>query len=161
MPRGGERPGSGPKPKGRNLLAFSGRGAAQSAAVDPSIAVLAEPPADLSDVPPAGELTTVTAKSVWRLFAPLAIELGTLTPHTVPGFRELAQQYVMKEDAAARLMKYGMGDKSGRERARSFAQLAQRLDASLARFKLTAFGKPAEGAGAKKPSAANPWAAEG
>lgn len=155
MAKGGARPGSGPKPQEkRNLLGFP---AAVRPADAAAIASLTEPPADLSDAPPAGELTTMTAKAAWRLYAPLAIEQGTLVPNTVPGFRELVQQFVMKEDAAARLMRFGSEGKSGRERARSFAQLAQRLDASLARFKLTAFGKPADSS--KKSSAtANVWA---
>jgi hypothetical protein len=121
-------------------------------AADPSeLADLANPPKNL----PAAE------RRFWRLYAPHAIEQRTLVPATIAGFRELCEVFVIKEDLHAKIVQYGTDGKSGQERLRTYTRLSQRLDAALARYKLTAFGKPMDqGSGAKKP-AANPWAQVG
>jgi len=164
MPRGGRRVGSGRKPGKGKTLAFPGGGATGHApAPAADVAVLAEPPADL---PPAlavaiAGMTPLTSQAdLWRRYAPSAIEQRTLIPATVAGFRELVELAAFKEEMAARIARFGSDGKSGSERMRTYTRLSQRLDAALARFKLTAFGKPADG-GAKKPVATNPWAKVG
>ncbi len=113
-------------------------------------AVLTVPPTDLQ--PKA-------AQAFWRLAAPEAIAQRTLVSGTVLGFRELCQQWAMKEEIAKDIAHVGPAHPGSGENLKHFARLAQRVDASLARFKLTAFGKPVDGA-ARKP-AASPWAQVG
>lgn len=98
-------------------------------------------------------------QAFWRLYATAAVEQRTLVPSTVIGFRELCEQFALKQALAMRINKYalGAGSKSAEGPLRAYVKLAQRIDATLARFKLTAFGKPAD-VGAAKTPAANPWA---
>jgi hypothetical protein len=114
------------------------------AEVDSAASSLAEPPADLSD----------SRKAFWREWAPLAIAEGTLTDATVLGFRELSEQFVIKETLGKQCeaKEPGWG-----EAFKLWVKATQRVDSSMARFKLTALGKSA----APKPKAANtnPWAA--
>lgn len=57
---------------------------------------------------------------------------------------------------AAKINHLGADTKEAAPYLLSYLKLAQRVDASLARFKLTAFGKPA--VSDKPQPAANPWA---
>jgi phage terminase small subunit len=111
-------------------------------------ASLLEPPADL--IPAQQEF--------WRRWAPFAIEQRTLVPATVAGFRELCEQFVLKAAIARRLQRLGPGSEKALSTMRSYVQLAQRLDSTLARFKLTGFGKPADSGGRARQAATNPWA---
>jgi hypothetical protein len=154
VPRGGRRPGSGRKPK--NVLGFPGgkpvAGIAASVVAPADLAVLAMPPADLR---PAEQ-------ALWKLYALHAIEQRTLVPATVAGFRELVEVFVLKDDLHAKIQKFGTDGKSGQDRLRTYTRLSQRLDAALARYKLTAFGKPMDsGGGGAKKAPANPWAQVG
>lgn len=174
-PRGGSRAGSGRKPdptkRPGTVVDFPG--------LEPSPAApstLLEPPSELAAAIEAAEKAAGATSSpdsarvvatlqkqatLWRQFAPLAIDQGTLTPLTVPGFRELCEQLVLKEELAAKLARFGMDGENGRARLKDYTRFAQRVDASLARFKLTAFGKPDDvggGAAAAKKTAVNPWA---
>lgn len=163
MPRGGARPGSGPKPKRRrNVVDFPAGSSSSASSIAAGEAAaresLLEPPADLRDGRPAPGVDAgllPSEKDFWRRYAPSAIEQGTLVPATVHGFRELCELAAFKEEYAARLAKYGSDGKTGADRMRMYTRLAQRLDVALARFKLTAFGKAADGGGAAagKPSA--------
>lgn len=120
------------------------------AAPDPSAAGLAEPPEELS---PAQQ-------AFWREWAPHALERQTLIPATAAGFRELCQQWELKEQLAVRIAKAGgAAARKVDGLLRHYTKLAQRVDASMARFSLTSFGKPADGS-KKKPQApgASPWA---
>lgn len=112
-----------------------------------STTTLTEPPADLSEA----------RKAFWREWAPKAIAAGTLTEATVLGFRELSEQYVIKEDLAkaVELKAPGWG-----ESLKLWMKATQRLDASMARFKLTAFGKP-ETKQKAPGGAASAWASVG
>lgn len=157
MPRGGRRVGAGRKPKQPRagvVLAMDGRRQDPQdlleVAADP---VLSHPP-ELLATPPRD--LTPGQKKVWRKAAPLAIAERTLTPATVMGFRALVAQWVMTETLAARIEEAGAASDTGVDLLRSYVKLAQRLDASLARFKLTGFGKPSESA-PRKPAASNPW----
>lgn len=127
------------------------------------LAHLLEPPADLRDGRPAPGLDAgvlPSEKDFWRRYAPAAIDQQTLVPATVHGFRELCELAAFKEEYAARLAKYGSDGKTGDQRMRMYTKLSQRLDAAMARFKLTAFGKPIEdaGGGRQRESPSNPWA---
>lgn len=152
MPRGGSRPGAGRKPKAAKVVGMDGKPRADvlppsmQAAVTASIAqssALAEPPADLSEA----------RKTFWREWAPQAIAAGTLTEETALGFRELSEQYVIKADLAAAVAEKAPG---WGESLKLWIKATQRLDSSMARFKLTALGKSATTK--PKAPAANPWA---
>lgn len=158
MSRGGYRVGAGRKPKAPKTAVVIGidgtrrtdtRPASVPAPPADDVPALADPPADLLP----------DQQAFWRLYAPSAIEQRTLVPATVIGFRELCEQFALKQAIAARINTYklGAGSKSADAALRSYVKLAQRIDATLARFKLTAFGKPADVGAAKQP-VANPWA---
>lgn len=156
MPRGGRRVGAGRKPSGRRAIVLGMDGVRRDN--EPGLAVeprdtpqeagLIDPPADLS---PAQQ-------EFWRRWAPFAIEQRTLIPATVAGFRELCEQFALKQVLARRIHALGAGSEKAASRLRAYVQLAQRLDSTLARFKLTSFGKPADNAGRARQTAANPWA---
>lgn len=157
MPRGGERPGSGPKPKPRdekgNVLQMpgtQGKVPAPIPVLDPGEqAALRVPPAELSDA----------AKVVWTQWADQAMAERTLTPATAAGFQHLCQQWVYVAALVGKINHLGPDTKEAVGYLIGYQKLVQRLDASLARFKLTAFGKPA--ISDKPKPAANPWAAVG
>jgi len=115
---------------------------------EPAVAALVEPPGDLP----------VDQQAVWRRFAAHAVAQGTLVPATVPGFRELCEQMTFKDAIAAKIAKAPAGRRSDGP-LRHYVKLAQRVDATLARYKLTAFGKPAERDKGGKTGKANPFAA--
>ena len=136
MPR---RPGGGRKPDDV-VLPFRPK---------PDVAQLKDPPEGLTD---AQQLH-------WRRLAPLALEQGTLVEATGPGFRELCELLALKDELWAKLARFGSESKSGLERMRSYTRLSARVDSALARFKLTAFGKPAARQAESKK--ANPFAGLG
>jgi hypothetical protein len=175
MPRGGSRVGAGRKPKGPpkpsvlrisaaieggraaevgNLVAFDGGRAGELGAT---------PPADLPD----------DQHGFWRTYAPLAIDAGTLTPQTAGSFRLLCELDAEKAATKATLDKDGRtfikvvvdgdglahgGEVKAHPLTGSYRQLAQRVEALMARFLLAPFGKPIAGSGKKKPTV-SPWAA--
>jgi hypothetical protein len=97
-----------------------------------------------------------SVQAVWRQYAGYAVGEGTLTEATAAGFREFCQQWVYLHELDTTIQRLGAGTKEAEPYFRTYLKLAQRLDSSLARFKLTAFGKPAR---SEKPKpAANPWA---
>lgn len=168
MGRGGRRTGAG-RPRKNIILGFPGGAPVAGSAAPPrppapeDVAALSEPPADLPSVIQSPSLAGVTLTSqadFWRRYAPLAIDQRTLVPATVPGFREVCELAALKEEVAAKLQKWGSEGKTGSDRMRTYTRLSQRLDAALGRFKLTAFGKPADGGVSKRP-AANPFAQVG
>jgi len=156
MGRGGARPGSGRKPgpvSERKVLTLAVR--AEPVVVAPPTldegekARLLEPPEGLS----------VEAQPIWRRLAGHAITERTLTPSTAAGFGQLCQQWVYLVAMDKKIRHLGPDTKEASPYFLNYLKLAQRLDASLARFKLTAFGKPAV---LEKPkAAANPWAQVG
>jgi len=152
MPRGGSRPGAGRKPTKPKVVNIDGKPRADvippamQAAIDQSIASdspLLEPPADLSEA----------RKTFWREWAPLAVAEGTLTEATVLGFRELSEQFVIKDTLGRQCeaKEPGWG-----EAFKLWVKATQRVDSSMARFKLTALGKSATPK--RAPTAVNPWA---
>lgn len=160
--RGGSRPGAGRKPGTKNFrsVVLDMDGARRPKAelptpTDPPVAVeagqdspLLDPPDDLSE----------RERACWRKFAGRAIRQRTLTDAEVPGFLELCQVFVMKEQVAAHIAQAGGAASEDVDGLlRHYVKLGQRVDALLARFKLTAFGKPSDAAAAK-PVKSNPWA---
>lgn len=107
--------------------------------------------------PPAG--LTADEQVVWTQLAPHAITERTLSPATAAGFQQLCRHWVYAEGLAATITKFGSGTKEANGYVLTYLKAGQRLDTLLARFKLTAFGKPAV---VDKPKAkVNPWAAVG
>jgi hypothetical protein len=155
MPRGGRRVGAGRKPKrpGIVLNMAGARVSATAPMLGPAPAVPTESAALLD--PPAG--LTQVQQDRWRQLAPYAIAQLTLVEATRPGFAELCEQLVMKEQIAAAINAAGAAHEGMDRLLRQYVKLTQRLDASLARFRLTGSGK-AEAAAQRKP-AANPWTA--
>lgn len=150
MPKGGLRIGAGRKPKGPpKVVGMDGR--ALVAPPGPSLEVAAAEPIAQ---PPEGMREAEAA--VWLALAPLAVAQQTLVPATVRGFRELCEQAVMKQQIADAIAAAGASTSGMDALLRHYAKLAQRFDQSLARFRLTAAGKPE--AAASKPKKASPWA---
>ena len=160
MPRGGARVGSGRKPKT----------AKKPAVPNNLVGIDGGRTGDLSATPPA-DLPS-EQHGFWKSYAPLAIEAGTLTPQTAGSFRLLCELDAEKTATKATLDKDGRTyikvsvDGAGVEHDElkahpltgSYRQLAQRVEALMARFLLAPFGKPLPSAGKKK-QVANPWAA--
>lgn len=150
MPKGGARTGAGRKPRQTAVvLGMNGARLPPSAPVlAPIDDALAVPPADL---PPK-------MRPFWSTWAPLALSQGTLTRATMPGMRELCELATFKQAVERRIRRIGAAAPEAQSLLRNYLKLSQRLDAAMARFKLTAFGKPEAAALVKKP-AVNPWAA--
>lgn len=143
--RGGKRVGTGPKPKAA-VVGMDGRALPPSLPQVEPDRLLLEPPADLE----------AKAQGVWLDLAGCALHERTLTEETVPGFRQLCQQWVYLRELDVTIQRLGAGTQEAESYFRTYLKLAQRLDGSLARFKLTAFGKPVT---PDKPKVAeNPWA---
>jgi len=159
MPRGGARVGAGRKPRAsrRNVVTFEGRKSSDDGA-------LLVPPAFLSD----------EERSLWGAWAPLAVELKTLTSHHVPAFALLcrlqAEMNATERTIAAdgrtqvRVTIDGAGQEHQELKAHplktDYRQLAQRVESLLARFCLAPFGKPGA-SGGKAAGKANPWSGIG
>jgi hypothetical protein len=114
-------------------------------------AALAVPPRDL----PRDQ------RKYWTRYAPLAIAQQTLIPAHAPGFRELCEQAAFKDALAKEIRKLKPESPNASDVLRHYEKLVQRLDATLARFRLTGFGKPAAAASAARKASASPWAAVG
>lgn len=157
MPRGGPRIGAGRKPKSwkerqGKVVGMDGNPFARPPASS------SPPPADAGDLlePPDGMTTKQAA--LWRQLAPYAIAQQTLVAATRAGFRELVEQMTLKAAIAEDIEKIGAAHPGSGDNLRHYAKLAQRVDATLARFRLTGSGKP-EAAAARPKAAANPFAA--
>lgn len=158
MPRGGARPGAGRKPtrkkKAGVVLSLSGERIDTSVPPRASsrehdeVTNLVDPPKKLPK----------DQREFWKTYAAHAIEHGTLSPGTVAGFRELCEQFAFKEKLAASIRRKGAATLDAQTEMRAYIRLAQRVDASLARFKLTSFGKAVESIPVPKQKPANPWA---
>jgi len=159
MPRGGARVGAGRKPaaKRQNVVAFE--------PIRPvSDKKLLEPPAFLPE----------SGRALWALWAPLALELKTLTVHHVPAFALLCRLQAEMDATGETIERDGRTqirvtiDGSGQEHQElkahplkpDYRQLAQRVESLLARFCLAPFGKPGTGA-VKTGAKVNPWAGIG
>lgn len=158
MPRGGSRPGAGRKPKTSKVVGMDGKPRgdvlppAMLASSAPSSALAAEP-SELTEPPTYLE---EPRKAFWRQWAPLAVSEGTLTKATVLGFEALSRQYVIVQDLALTVSTRAHGWESA---LAPLFKAEQRLDSTMARFKLTALGKSA--APTRPKAASNPWAALG
>jgi hypothetical protein len=176
MPRGGARVGAGRKKELGVVLNMDGqrRPAAESAmpaaldatttptataAAASSSSSAAELPPGALELPPSD--LRADAKKVWLRYAPFAVQQGTLIPSTVGGFRQFCKAMALAETLLKAIHRKGPGTSDAESSLRLYIRLDQRVDAMMGRFKLTAFGKPADSsfAGARSPAAAtNPWA---
>jgi len=102
---------------------------------------------------------TEDVQAVWHRWAEHAVAERTLTPATSAGFRQLCQQLAYLDQMVTRINHLRADTKEATSYLQTFLKLSQRLDGSLARFKLTALGKPA--VSDKPKTAVNPWAALG
>ena len=110
-------------------------------------------------------------KPFWNRWAKFAIEAETLNERTACGFEELcgleAEKRAMREtiDRDGRTYIKAIPDPDGvvthelkaHPLVAKHLALAKQVDSMMARFKLTAFGKPEVG-GKKRPQATNAWA---
>lgn len=146
MPRGGRRPGAGRKPKLRMVLG----GMPTLPGIElpkEAISPLVDPPRDLVGAGP---------RALWRRLAPAALREKTLTLETAAGFRLLVETHDLANRVRDGILT-AKPDVDVSKAVRTYAGLAQRVDAMLARFKLTGFGKPSESA-APRPVGRNAWA---
>jgi len=160
MPKGGRRIGAGRKPgpawHGRGVvLGLDGtRKEHRYRGVELPPAVSGEEREGLLKAP-AG--LSVGARACWEGWAEQAIAERTLTPATAAGFGQMCERWAYVATIAARIETLGAGTQEAVPYLSIYDRMAQKLEGSLARFKLTAFGKPAT---SDKPKAAvNPWAA--
>jgi len=130
---GGRRAGSGAKPQVHTIPGTKDE-------------LLATPPGDL----PKDE------RAFWQNYAPLAIEKGTLTTHTVAAFRLLCEMDAEKRKTRKHLDKQGRTfikvtvDGAGVEHRElkahpltgAYGRMAKAVEALMARFGLAPFGKP-------------------
>lgn len=154
MPRGGARAGAGRKPKPKPAVVL-GMDGGRIATPPPSAA--AAPSADEALLTPPKDLSP-NEVACWKTYAAQALEQRTLTPATVAGFRLLCEQHAFVHELAAEIKRIGAASVVAEKILTQYTKLAARLDASLARFKLTAFGKPADGGPARRQPAPGPWA---
>lgn len=157
---GGERVGSGRKPKGGKPL--------QAVPFVPQDLDKRPEGSTVSAIPP--EDLSLEEKAFWHQYAQRAIEQGTLTTHTVAAFRLLCELDAEKRatrktiDADGRIYIKCTVDGAGNEHQElkahpltgPYHRLAKQIEALMGRFKLAPFGKPEAGA-LKKPMATNPW----
>lgn len=132
-------------------------------AIEGGLTDLVDPPDDVPE----------DQRAFWKRWAKLAIEAGTLNERTEAGWRLLCAIEALMRRYAKTIAEQGdtfmkvTVDGSGQEHQELKAHplvgkhlaLATKVDAYMARFMLTAFGKPSPEAKQKKqPAAANPWA---
>jgi len=157
--------GAGRKPKVRPAVVLGMNGVRREDS--PPVGVQPQSPVPSSATSVLDDLTTPphdlteAQQAFWRTYAGHAIDLGTLVPATVAGFRELCEQFALKQAIAQRIEKLKATSKRAETHLRTYVRLSQRVDSTLARFKLTSFGKPADGAigGLIKQAPVNPFAA--
>ncbi len=156
MPRGGARPGSGPKPKRREAVVLGLDGQRQKMGPKPD----GLPPAVDGETKEALLVApywlTEAARGYWERWAVQALAERTLTPSTAAGFVELCQRADYVGKLAFKIASLGADTQDALPYLNLYDRMSRSLETSLARFKLTAFGKPAT---SDKPKAAeNPWA---
>ncbi len=153
MAKGGYRAGAGRKPGPKQAVVLGMNGKRQR---DRSAEL---PPAVADDVK-AGLLAAPywlpeAAKGYWERWAPEAVAERTLTPATAAGFTELCQRADYVGKLAVKIGTLGADTQDALPYLGLYDRMSQKLETSLARFKLTAFGKPAT---SDKPKAsANPF----
>ena len=149
---GGGRTHAGRKPLDANLASVRG---SRDRGTRPSTDVLAAAVADLPVVDAPADLTEAQA-AVWAELAPHALRLLTLTPETAMAFRDLCEAVVERRGMAATIAADGRTyqkttvDGAGQEHTELKAHplithergMRQRVEAGMARFRLTADGKP-------------------
>jgi P27 family predicted phage terminase small subunit len=161
---GGERVGAGRKPRDPKFRVLDGNPGHRALPASTSN----PPPAnDKVKVPRPPDRLTAEEKVIWRRLAPEATEAGTLTPRTANTFTLLCTLTVEADEMLAIVKRDGRVyiDNFGNPKAHPLVgqhrQMAQRVEALMARFSLAPFGKPvsqvAGGSGNAQPPV-NPWA---
>lgn len=133
---GGFRPGAGRKPRSATANWLSGHRRVAVGAPSPPR------PAEAPAVVPVALEESVRA--VWEELAPLAITEGTLTARTTRAFVLLCRAIVIEGRLAASPLAAGPDHRG----------MLQRVEAGMARFRLTPDGKPVD-----KAAPADEWAA--
>lgn len=152
MGHGGARVGAGRKPREKaRVLGMNGT------RMSPNVDATTKPSSDHSNLADPPDGLPIEQHEFWRRWAPMAIEMRTLAPSTVVGFRELCEQMALKVAIWDRMAQLGLASSEADRLLKRYEKIAQRLDTSLKGFKLTAFGKPVEGA-APRQAKVNPWA---
>lgn len=136
MGRGGQRVGAGRKPNQRGVVLGMDGTRRQAPDTRPGEPVgdpvgLAIPPADLSD----------SRRALWAIYAPEAIQEGTLLRSRVLGFRQLVAQLEMVQEIDRKIGELGTSTLDAADLHKTYWKAAQRLDSTMARFKLTSLGK--------------------
>lgn len=154
---GGSRPGSGRKGKPKGQAGVVLTMPERIGSVGEASTVCTETNGATLLVAPDG--VSLEVQAIWAQWAPHAIAERTLSSATAAGFRQLCQHWVYVAALAKKIDHLGPDTKEATGYLLTYLKAGQRLDTLLARFKLTAFGKPAI---AEKPKPkANPWAAVG
>lgn len=139
MPSGGARVGSGPKPK---------------RVVDMSVLRGRVEDSDVSLIPP--EDLDPSGRAFWQEYAPLGIEMRTLTRHTVPAFRLLCVVAAESDRLRATLDEDGRTfvkvtvDGAGQEHQElkahplmsHYSKIMKQIEVLMGRFMLAPVGKP-------------------
>lgn len=129
---GGARVGAGRKPLSRSDRWLGGRPLAT--VVSPVTGSV-----HAADVPMPDDLPDPVA-AWWMRLAPLAIEEQTLTPTVAVAFVALCELQVLQEEMSTHPMRRGSAD---------HLRVLQRLEMGMARFRLTADGRPRAAAAPK------------
>lgn len=150
--RGGQRVGAGRPPgSGRKVVGIDGHPRPVTKPSVPVVEVeghpLLIPPEDLTE----------RRQRLWTAWAPLAIREATLIPSRVLGFRQLVTQLDFLEQLDKQVEVLGLGTSDGRQALANYIKLAQRVDSTMARYRLTSSGKSE--APPKPKASSNPWGA--
>lgn len=96
------------------------------------------------------------ARGYWAIWAPEAIAERTLTPATAAGFALMCQRADYVAKLGVRIDMLGPATQDAVPYLSIYSNMSQKLEVSLGKYRLTAFGKPATSD--KPKAAANPWA---
>jgi P27 family predicted phage terminase small subunit len=112
---------------------------------------------------PAPSTLPPAARRIWESLAPAAERMRTLVPESIPGFVLLCETLVQRDEAWARLAADGLtvSTPTGEVRAHPLTtharQLGQRAESLMARYALTAPGRPVERPRAPEDDAVSKW----
>lgn len=142
MPRGGRRAGAGRKPKPAHLRLIDGGADRRGGLPESAVTAAVTTAADQAAIAPPATLSP-SELAVWREWAPLAVDAGTLVAATVPAFLHLVEIETDRRELRARfkrapLLVTAEGELSLRREHRA---LMHELGARLKDFCISPFGK--------------------
>lgn len=141
---GGQRAGSGRKPKAAVARALDGNANHKGRLLPHPSAVTPPPAAKVFDEADAPNDLSTDERNVWLELAAHATANGTLTDATSLAFRMLCRNIVLERQYMGSVADRGSANHRG---------LIQRVDAELLRFNLAPCGKPVAPVGAVEPAA--------